>query len=157
MNIDLKFENVARRALYKHLSKLNTMQFKTFYGLLVYCWANHKYFISNQNFFNLWCELNQLCHEFDESFPNQYNDHEHIKSFCHAHPYYFIDKLPLELVAKLFSEHINDRIEILTNIAKILFEEDIYAVYTYATKTLTLKESVDTLVSETLEHIKSFP
>ena len=68
-----------------------------------------------QNFFNLWCELNLLCHELDESFPDQYDDYEAIKDYCHFHPYYFIDRLPLDLVAKLFTEHAYDRVDVLAD------------------------------------------
>lgn len=142
--------------MYKSLSKLNTTKFKFFYCILVYYWASHKYFISNQNFFNLWCELNQYCHEIDEGFPNQYNDYEEIKTFCQSHPYYFIDKLPIDLIAKLFAEYVDNHIDILLNIVKILYETDVRTAYTYANKSLGLNESVDILVSETIDHIKSF-
>ena len=81
--------------LYEYLSKLDKAQLKAFYGMLVHYWVNQKAFISKHNFFNLWCELNVLCHEVDEGFPD-INDHELVKSYCHEHPYYFIDILPLE-------------------------------------------------------------
>ena len=80
--------------LQKQLSKLNITQFKMFYAAFVHYWVNYKFFISKQNFYNLWCELNLLCHEMDESFPDQYDDREAVKDFCHFHPYYFIDRLP---------------------------------------------------------------
>ena len=28
----------------------------------------YRFFISKQNFFNLWCELNKLCHEVEDTF-----------------------------------------------------------------------------------------
>ena len=92
----------------------------------------------------------------DKCFPDQYDDHEAIKDFCHFHPYYFIDRLPLDLVAKLIAEHVDDRIDILANFAKILSEADMYAAYAYLNDALGLAESVDYLVSETETHIKFF-
>ncbi|MBQ2285804.1 MAG: hypothetical protein II252_00620, partial [Clostridia bacterium] len=74
MELDSKFENVANRSLYKNLSKLTPLQFKYFYCIFVHCWANHKSFISDKNFLNLWLELNQLCYDVNESFPEQCNN-----------------------------------------------------------------------------------
>ena len=142
--------------LYNCLSQFDSTQLKLFFSVFVHYWMNHKLFISNQNFFNLWCELNQFCHEVDESFPDQYNDYEEIRTFCQMHPYYFIDKLPIALIAKLVTEHVDNHIDILLNIVKILYETDVRTVYTYANKSLGLNESVDILVSETIDHIKSF-
>ena len=142
--------------LFDHLRKLNARQLKYFYSAFVHYWVQHKLFISKQNFFNLWCELNQCCHELDESFPDQYEDHQLIKSFCHAHPYYFIDRLPLDLVAKLFAEYIDDRVGILANFAKALYESDLQAAYAYANDTLGLEEDIDTLTSEAQEHLTMF-
>ena len=149
-------DNVAKQTLYDYLSKLTAAQFKVFYAAFVHYWVNHKYFISKQNFFDLWCEFNFLCHELDESFPDQYDDHDAIKDFCHFHPYYFIDRLPLDLVAKLFAEHVDDRVDLLTDFAKLLLESDMHTAYTYMNDALGLAESVDYLVSETETHIKFF-
>lgn len=156
MNIDSKFENVVRRSLYKGLSKLNIVQFKMFYAIFVHYWANYRYFISEQNFLNLWCELNKLCHELDESFPDPYDDHNKIKSFCQTHPYYFIDKLPFDLISNLFATYVDDHIDVLVKVVKILFEIDLKAAYTYANKTLKLNEPIDNLVTETQDNIKYF-
>ena len=145
-----------RTTLQKHLSKLDTHQLKAFYAALVHYWVNHKYFISKQNFFDLWCEFNFLCHEADESFPDPYDDHEAIKDFCHFHPYYFIDRLPLDLVAELFANYVDDRIDILSNFAETLSSADMRAAYTYINEALGLSESIDNLVSETETHIKFF-
>lgn len=142
--------------LYKSLIKLNTMQFKTFYCIFVHYWANYKYFISNQNFLNLWCELNLLCHELDESFPNPYDDYKKIASFCKSHPYYFIDILPINLITNLFAEFVDDRIDILAQIAKQLYEADLKATYTYSNKALNLTENIEDLVTETQKHIGCF-
>ena len=68
-----QLDNPNQRLLYEYLSKLSLLQFKQFYCLFVHYWTNYKCFISQQNLFNLWCELNQLCHESDESFPDQYD------------------------------------------------------------------------------------
>ena len=81
MELDSKFENVPNRSLYKYLSKLTSMQFKYFYCIFVHCWANHKSFISDKNFLNLWLELNQLCYDVNESFPEQCNNEE-INIYC---------------------------------------------------------------------------
>jgi hypothetical protein len=156
LNIDFNFDNVARRSLCKHLSRLNPLQFKCFYGIFVHYWTNYKCFISKQNLFNLWCELNQSCHESDESFPDRYDDREEIKDFCQAHPYYFIDVLPTELIASLFAEYVDDRIDVLTCIAKSLYESDIRTAYIYANTALGLHEPVDVLAQETQNHIKHF-
>ena len=152
----MKFDNVARRSLCKYLSKLNPLQFKIFYSIFVHYWVSYKYFFNKQNLFNLWCELNRLCHELDEGFPDEYDNKEEIASFCKSHPYYFIDKLPINIIASLFADHIDDRIDILTNVAKILYETDIRAAYTYANKALGLNEPIDILVSQTQALIKRF-
>ncbi len=142
--------------LFDHLRKLNARQLKYFYSAFVHYWVKHKFFISKQNFLDLWCELNWHCHELDESFPDQYDDHEAIKDYCHFHPYYFIDRLPLDLVAKLFAEHVDDRVDVLADFAKLLLEADMYAAYHYMNDALGLAESIDALVSETETHIKFF-
>ena len=142
--------------LFEQLSNLTAMQFKMFFAAFVHYWARGKFFITDQNFHNLWCEFNLLCHEMDESFPDQYDDHEAAKAFCHYHPYYFIDRLPLELVARLFAEYVDDRVDILAHFAKLLSDADIRAAYTYSNKVLGLSESIDYLVSETQTHIKFF-
>ena len=84
-----------KRKLKESLSRLDTHKFKLFYSILVHYWVKMKAFISAQSFLNLWCELNKLCYEVDESFPDPYDDHELLKSYCQAHPYYFIDILDL--------------------------------------------------------------
>jgi hypothetical protein len=153
MNIEL---DNSKQILRERLSKLTIAQFKVFYAAFVHYRVHHQCFICKQNLFNLWCELNLLCHELDESFPDQYDDHEALRDFCHFHPYYFIDRLPLDLVAKLFAQYVDDRIDMLTNFVKILYEADMRAAYTYLNDTLKLNESVDDLVSETETHIKFF-
>ncbi len=151
--MNTEFDNTSKQALFTYLSKLTAKQFKVFYAAFVHYWVNHKFFISKQNFYNLWCEFNLLCHEMDESFPDQYDDHAIVKDFCYFHPYYFIDRLPLDLVAKLFAEHVDDRVDVLADFAKILLETDMHAAYTYMNDALGLAESVDYLVSETETHI----
>jgi hypothetical protein len=149
-------ETISKQTLYEHLNKLTAKQFKAFYTALVHYWARYKFFISKQNFLNLWCEFNLLCHEFDEGFPDPFDDHEAVKDFCHFHPYYFIDRLPLDLIAKLIVEHVDDRVDVLADFAKHLLEADMRAAYTYMNDALGLAESVDALVSETETHIKFF-
>ena len=141
--------------LFEILSKLNKVQFKTFYGMLVHYWVNQKAFISKQNFFNLWCELNVLCHEIDEGFPD-ITDHELIKSYCHQHPYYFIDILDTEIVAKLLCEYLDDRIDILTTVAQKLDTEGIWAACECVNEALGMSEDIDELVTKIEKHIKEF-
>ena len=154
--MNTEFDNSSKQALFTYLSKLPVKRFKAFYAALVHYWVNHKFFISRQSFYNLWCEINLLCHEMDESFPDQYDDREAIKDFCHFHPYYFIDRLPLELVAKLFAEHVDDRVDVLADFAKLLLEADMHAAYSYINDALGLAESIDALVSEPETHIRFF-
>ena len=155
MELDSKFENVANRSLYKKLSKLTPLQFKYFYCIFVHCWANHKSFISDKNFLNLWLELNQLCYDVNESFPEQCNNEE-LNLYCKAHPYYFIDMLPVDVIANLFSEYVDKHIDILSVIARSLYETNLKTTYTYIVKALDLDESIDELVAETEAHVKCF-
>lgn len=141
--------------LFETLSKLNKVQFKAFYGMLVHYWVNKKAFISKQNFFNIWCELNVLCHEIDEGFPD-ITDHELIKSYCHQHPYYFIDILDTGIVAKLFCEYLDDRIDILTTMVQRLDTEGIWAACECVNEALGMSEDIDELATEIEEHIKEF-
>ena len=145
-----------RLTLKDNLMKLNPYQLKLFYGMLVHYWAEYRYFISKQSFFNLWCELNFLCADVDESFPDPYDDRELLKSYCHTHPYYFIDILPPEIIAELFCEHLNDRIDILALMANKLATEGLWAAYESSNKTLGLYENVEKLVSEAEKHLKLF-
>ena len=156
MTTESNLKNTHNLALSKHLSKLTAEQFKIFFAALVHYWAEYKFFISKQNFYNLWCELNLLCHEVDDSFPDPYDDRDAVKEFCHYHPYYFIDRLPLDLVAKLFAEYIDDRVDILSDFAKTMSKADMHAAYSYINEDLGLSESIDFLVSETQTHVKFF-
>lgn len=108
----------SKTELRKSLQKLDTYKFKLFFTIVASYWVKHKFFISDQNFFNLWCELNELCHEVDESFPDQYDDRDIIMDFCQQHPYYFIDILCPDMVLDLFCEYLDDRLDILTTIAE---------------------------------------
>ena len=142
--------------LKESLLKLDKRQYKLFYGILVHYWIEYKFFISQRNFFNLWCELNELCHEIDEGFPEPHDDYKLLKSYCIAHPYYFIDILDTVIVTDLFCEHINHKLDILTMIANKLATEGLWAAYECANKALGLYENVEKLVSEAEEHLKSF-
>ena len=139
-----------------NLMKLSPYQLKLFYGMLVHYWAEYRYFISNQSFFNLWCELNFLCADVDESFPDPFDDRKLLKSYCHTHPYYFIDILPPEIIAELFCEHLDDRIDILVIIANKLATEGLWVAYECSNKALGLSEDVSELVAQTEEHMKIF-
>ena len=145
-----------KSVLKDNLMKLNQYQLKLFYGMLVHYWAEYRFFIGKQNFFNLWCELNYLCYEVDESFPSPYDDYELLKSFCHAHPYYFIDILDPELVINLFCEYLDDRIDVLAMVANKLSTEGLKAAYEHSNEVLVLSENVEELVAEAEEHLKTF-
>ena len=136
--------------------KLSKKQLKLFYGILVHGWASRKAFISTQSFFNLWCELNYLCATADEGFPDPYDDRELLRSYCHAHPYYFIDILSPELVINLFCEHFDDRIDILAAIAQRLDTEGLRAAYEYFNAVLNLTDDIDESIAQAEEHIKAF-
>ena len=143
-------------AIREVLSKLTPEQFKIFYGILVHCRAHDDGFISNQKFFNLWCELNYYCHEQDESFPTPYDDYELLKDFCHAHPYYFIDRLPINLIADLFSEYCDERLDILENLVRILYSQGSRAAHQYILDEFKFNHTADALELDWEKHIKYF-
>jgi hypothetical protein len=99
--------------------------------------------------------LNVLCHEVDEGFPD-ITDHELIKSYCHQHPYYFIDILDTGIVAKLFCEYLDDRIDILTTMVQRLDTEGIWAACECVNEALGMSEDIDELATEIEEHIKTY-
>ena len=139
-----------------NLLKLNKEQLKIFYGILVHYWVKNKSFISKQNFFNLWCELNELCSEVDEGFPEPHNDYKLLKSYCQAHPFYFIDILDPRLVIKLFCEHLDNKINILIKVANRLSTGDLRAAYECCNDALGMNEDVDNLVLEAEAYIRYF-
>lgn len=141
--------------LYEYLSKLDKAQLKAFYGMLIHYRVSQNAFISRQNVFNLWCELNVLCHEVDKSFPDIY-DYELVKSYCHDHPYYFIDILDTEPVIKLFCQYLDDRLGVLTTMAQKLDTEGIRGACECVNEALCLDENVDELMAEIEEHIRVF-
>ena len=150
------YNKVIRRKLKDRLLKLDNRQLKLFYGMLVHYWVKYKFFISSQNFLNLWCELNKLCSEVDESFPNPYDNHKLLKFYCQEHPYYFIDILDSGLITDLFCEYLDDRLDVLATIAGKLSTGDLWASYEYSNRTLDLDEDVDALVADSLEHLKAY-
>ena len=143
-----------RSTLKDNLMKLNQYQLKLFYAMLVHYWAEYRYFISKQSFKNLWCELNYLCSIVDECFPDPFDDYELLRSYCHSHPYYFIDILSPEIVAELFCEHLDDRLDTLALMANKLATESLWAAYESSNKALGLSENINELVAQTEEHIK---
>lgn len=148
--------NIEKTALKDNLLKLDTYQLKLFYGTLVHYYVHHQAFISKQNFFNLWCELNYLCAEVDESFPDPYDDHDLLKSFCHNHPYYFIDILGPGMSVDLLCQYLDDRIDILAVIANKLHTGGPEASYEYSNSVLGLTENVCELIAEAKKHVKMF-
>ena len=145
------------RALLKaNLHKLDSYKMKLFYGILVHCWASQKAFISTQNFRNLWCELNYLCSMVDEGFPDPHDDYDLLRSFCQAHPYYFIDMLSPEIIINLFCEYIDDRLDILATIAGKLDTEGLRAAYEYSNAVLGLTDDLDESIAQAEEHVKMF-
>ena len=138
------------------LLKLDKIQLKLFYSVLVHYWIRNRSFISKRNFFNLWCELNEYCCEVDDGFPDPHDDHHLTTSFCQAHPFYFIDMLEPGLVIKLFCDHLDNKIDILTMAVNKLRTGGIKAAYEYSNKALGFGEDVDKLVMEAEEYIKYF-
>ena len=154
----MNYQNDTTRAVLKSdLQQFNKQQLKIFYSILVHYWVTHKFFISRQNFFNLWCELNYLSAQFDESFPEPYDDCELIKSFCQAHPFYFIDILSPDVVIELFCEHLDNQLDVLSSVVKRIHTGDLRAVYEYINRALELSENIDELVEQTEEYIKAYP
>ena len=92
----------------------------------------------------------------DESFPEPYDDFELMKSFCQAHPYYFIDILSPEIIINLFCEHIDNKIDILATIAEKLHTEGLRAAYEYTNMTLGLTDNIDESIVQAEEHVKTF-
>lgn len=148
--------DVKKSILKDELLKLDKRQLKLFYSVLVHYWLKNNSFISKQNFFNLWCELNELCSEADEGFPEPHDDHQLLKSFCQAHPFYFIDILETGLVIKLFCEHLDNKVDILANVVNKLRTDGLRAAYAYSNETLSMAEDVERLVLETEAYIKYF-
>ena len=148
--------DVKKSILKDELLKLDKRQLKLFYSVLVHYWLKNKSFISKQNFFNLWCELNELCSEVDEGFPEPHDDHELLKSFCQSHPFYFIDILDTGLVTKLFCEYLDNKVDILAMVVNKLRTGGIKAAYEYSNKVLDLGEDVDKLAMEAEEYVKYF-
>ncbi len=148
--------NNHRTILHDELLKLDKRQLKLFYSVLVHYWVKNKSFISKQNFFNLWCELNELCCEVDESFPNPHDDHHLTTSFCQAHPFYFIDMLEPGLVINLFCEYLDNKIDILSTAVNKLRIGGIKAAYEYSNEALGFSEDVEKLVIEAEDSVKCF-
>ncbi len=148
--------NIEQTNLRENLLKLNKHQLKLFYSMLVYYFIHHKAFISKQNIFNLWCELNYACAEVDESFPDPYDDHDLLKSFWHNHPYCFIDILGTVRSVGILWQYLDDRIDILTRIVDRLYTGGPEALYKYSNSALGLSENVSELVAEAKKHIKMF-
>ena len=148
--------NNDRTILHDELLKLDKRQLKLFYSVLVHYWVKDKSFISKQNFFNLWCELNELCCEVDKSFPDPHDDHHLTTSFCQAHPFYFIDMLEPEIVKNLFCEHLDNKIDVLANVVNKLRTDGLRAAYAYSNEALNMAEDVEKLVLETEAYIGYF-
>ena len=149
-------DNMARTILKNDLMKLDKRQLKLFYSVLVHYWVKNKSFISKQNFFNLWCELNEYCCEADEGFPDPHDDHHLTTSFCQAHPFYFIDMLDPGLVINLFYEYLDNKIDILITVAKKLHTGDLRAAYEYCNEMMSMDENIDELVSGTGKYVNIF-
>ena len=150
-------KDTTKRTQFKEsLLNLDKRQYKLFYRILVHYWIKNRYFISERNFFNLWCELNKICHDVELGFPEPYDDYELLKSYCIAHPYYFIDILDTVIITDLFCEHINHKLDILTMIANKLATEGLWAAYESSNKALGLSENIAELVAETEKHLHFF-
>ena len=147
---------ITESTLYDYFCKLNPTQFKIFYAILVFCRTRNKSFIAMKKFFKLWCTLNELCHDLDETFPNQRIEAQALKKYCQAHPYYFIDRLSLEQVAHLFAKYCDQRRGVLGNLLQIIYEQDIKSAYQYVLDTFHLNNSAKTLATDLEKHIKKY-
>ena len=147
---------ILKRPLRSRFEVMDKEEFKLFYSILVHYWYKYKFFISTMNFYNMWCELNELCHEVDESFPDPHDDHKLVKDFCIEHPFYFVDILNLKLVKSLFWRHMDKDLEVIVIALEKLHTEGLRASYEYINKVMELSEDVDELVRQTEENIKGF-
>ena len=147
---------IQKRQLRNTLEALDKHQFKLFLNIIVHYWVNYKFFMSKMNFFHLWCELNELCHETDESFPDQYDDHTLVKDFCIEYPFYFVDILSLKLVKSLFWRHMDKDLEVIIIAMRKLHREGLRAAYEYINEAMCLSENIDELVQQTEDNIKAF-
>ena len=147
-----KFQSIIK----ERLQKLNTYQLKIFYAMIIHCRAHQKSFISTQNLFNLWCELNSLCYDLDPSFPCPYDDHKLLKDFCQAHPYYFIDILPQDLIAKIFSDYFDQHLETLSELIQIIYKQNIKSALQYNIDAFGINHTADELIPDLEKHIKYF-
>jgi hypothetical protein len=148
--------DMEKSILKDELLKLDKGQLKLFYSVLVHYWIRNRSFISKQNFFNLWCQLNEYCGESDESFPDPHDDHHLMTYFCQSHPFYFIDILDPGLVINLFCEHLDNKIDILAMVVKKLHTGGIKAAYEYSNQALGFEEDVEKLVMEAEAYVKYF-
>lgn len=142
--------------LYMLLSQLDKKQFKIFYSNLVHCLVHGYPFISDQNLLALWEEANELCYETDNDFPNPYTDHIGLKIFCQTHPYYFIDRLPLNMVAELFATYCDERLELLHCYLHTLIHQGTTAAHQYMIDTFGLDHNADELTTDLDAHINTF-
>lgn len=100
--------------------------------------------------------MNYQCYIVDEGFPDPYDDYNLLKSFCQAHPYYFIDILEPGLIVNLFCEHLDNRVDILATIAQKLDTEGLRAAYEYSNAVLNLTDNIDESIAQIEEHVKMF-
>ena len=113
--------------------------------------------MSKMNFFHLWCELNELCHEADESFPDQHTDHKLMKDFCIKHPYYFADILDLGLVKKLFCEYMDQDLDTIIDATIKLHREGLRAAYEFIIKEFEMVDNdIDKLINGTQERVEAY-
>ena len=147
---------ILKRHLRSRFEVMGKDEFKLFYSIFVHYWCNYKFFISTRNFFNMWCELNKLCHEVDEGFPDPYDDHKLVKDFCIAHPFYFVDILSLKLVKSLFWRYMDKDLEVIISAMRKLHREGLRAAYAYTNETLGLTNDLDESIAQAEEHVKAY-
>ena len=145
-----------KRQLQNKLEVMDKEEFKLFYSILVHYWVNYRIFLSRMNFFYMWCELNKLCHEVDENFPDQYENHKAVRDFCVEHPFYFVDILDLRVVKSIFWRYIHKDLEVINIALRKLHREGLRAAYEYINWAMDLKENIDELVKETEKNMEEF-
>ena len=146
-----------RIAFSRALKNMSKKELKMLYDIIVYYWVDYRYFISKQNFFNLWCELNFYCYLVDKSFPSPYDDRELMKSYCQEHPFYFIDILDSELVINLFCQHFNHNVDVLIGLAQRLDTRGLRAAYEFIIKEFEMVDNdINKLIKGTQERVKAY-
>ena len=92
----------------------------------------------------------------DDGFPEPYDDFELMKSFCQAHPFYFIDRLSPTTIIDLFCQHLDDSLDLLSTVVNKLRTKGLRDAYGYANAIMGLTDDIDELRAQTEEYVILF-